>query len=64
MKQINWITGIAEEPKRREPDEPTEAYILGWNDGMHYGTDAVNPYPQCMSEYHEWEAGCDDAIHD
>lgn len=25
-------------------DRPTEAWILGWNDGMQYGLSAINPY--------------------
>ena len=44
-------------------DEPSEAWIEGWNASM-YGGLPDNPYDPCTTEGHEWQDGYDAAERD
>ena len=45
-------------------DEPTEAWVRGWNDCMSNYLPQDNPYPVDSYEHNEWQGGYDAAERD
>lgn len=58
-KMFNFVSGQFEEIQHQDPNEPSQAWILGWDDFMKYGKTAINPYPQFTDDYREWLDGFD-----
>lgn len=54
----DWISGQSIElpgPKAIDPNEPTVAWVEGWEDAKHGKDD--NPYDQFTIEWHDWNDG-------
>lgn len=63
-KGWNYITGQWEAFPKRNRNEPTEAWVRGWNEGMQYGKSIANPFTEATLEWHEWQDGWEAAMED
>jgi len=51
------VTDQFEEIPKQDPNEPSEAWVQGWDDFMKHGISAINPYPEFTDDHRNWLDG-------
>jgi hypothetical protein len=59
----DMFTGEEKPLPKHDPNNPTEAWIEGWNDLMDEGSN-YNPYTEGTLEWHDYEDGYEEAGRD
>jgi hypothetical protein len=59
----DFVTRQDKPSPKDDPNEPTEAWVQGWNACMHDGY-GKNPYDESTQEHHDWQEGWEAAERD